>query len=163
MASDGKIYITISDRRGQGGGDTPTPGVPDEKQEEKKENTLESWIAHQGLNLLKQQVVNNLNFAINNIGNFTGNYQLQREQQRELAIFNKIIGVGLTVYAGAKVGGVPGVLIALGVQAVNETVNFVQQYMLNEVQQKQTNHNIEQLRQRSGLNTLRDGSRGTLD
>lgn len=158
MANDGKIYIIVTDQLPNGGGQL----VPDQQKEKEKDkgSSLAMWAEHQFYNLVKQQVIGNINFTVNNIGNFTGDYQAQRNAQLNLSILNEAMGLGMAVYAGSRFG-VPGVAVALGVYAANKTISTMQQYALINLQQKQSNYSIEQLRNRAGLNSYKDGSRGT--
>lgn len=158
MANDGKIYIIVTDQLPNGGGQL----VPDQQKEKEKDkgSSLAMWAEHQFYNLVKQQVMGNINFTVNNIGNFTGDYQAQRNAQLNLSILNEAMGLGMAVYAGSRFGA-PGVAVALGVYAANKTISTMQQYALINLQQKQSNYSIEQLRNRAGLNSYKDGSRGT--
>lgn len=158
--ADGKIYIIVTDQLPGGQGPLP-PDTPDSGKEKTKENKFESWATHQFLNLVKQQVIQNITFTVNNIGNFTGDYQAQRDAQLSLSLLQEGMNLGLSIYAGYKIGNIPGAAIAAGVYAVNKTISTVQEYRLIDLQQKQSNYSIQQLKNRSGLNSNRDGSRGT--
>ena len=158
--NDGKIYITISDRRfGSNVAEADAQNKSDKKKD--KESEFGSWVVHQFFSLVKTQALNNVNFAISNIGNFTGDYQSQRDAQTAMSVINELMGFGTAVVAGAKIGGVPGAIVATTVYGINKAISTVQTYQLINLQQKQTNHTINQLQNRSGLNTRLDGSRGT--
>lgn len=160
MANDGKIYIIVTDQLPNGGGQV----VPDSSKKDKdkdKEGHFASWAVHQYLSLVKEQALNNINFAINNIGNFTGDYQTQRAAQTAMSFINEMAGLGAAIFAGAKMGGVPGAIVATSVYGINKAVSTIQTYQLINLQQKQTDYSIKQLQNRSGLNTRYDGSRGT--
>lgn len=154
--NDGKIYITISDKRGGEG----KPAEPTQKKEN-KESTFSSWAKHQFLSLVKQQAIGNLNYAIANIGNFTGDYNTQRSATFAMQLVNEATGLGMSVMAGAKMGGVWGAVAAVGVYAVNKGIQTAQQMALIQLRQRQTDHSISQIRARSGLDPYTDGSRGT--
>lgn len=160
MANDGKIYIIVTDQLPNGGSQV----VPDSSKKDKdkdKDGHFTSWAVHQYLSLVKEQALNNINFAISNIGNFTGDYQAQRDAQTAMSVINELAGLGVSIFAGAKIGGVPGAIVATSVYGINKAVSTVQTYQLINLQQRQTNHAINQLQNRSGLNTKYDGSRGT--
>ena len=156
--SDGKIYITISDKRGGEG----KPAEPMEGgASDKKENTFSSWAKHQFLSMVKQQAIGNLNYAISNIGNFTGDYNAQRSATFAMQLANEATSFGLSVLAGAKMGGLPGAVVGAVLYAGNKTIQTAQQYALIQLKQRQTDYSIDQIRMRAGLNPYLDGSRGT--
>lgn len=158
--NDGKIYITISDRR-FGSNVVEADAQNKADKEKNKESQFGNWVVHQFFSLVKNQALNNVNFAINNIGNFIGDYQAQREAQTTMSVINELMGFGTAVVAGAKIGGVPGAIAATTIYGINKAISTAQTYQLIDVQQKQTNYLITQLKNRSGLNTRLDGSRGT--
>lgn len=163
MANDGKIKIIIT--TGDVGGKPGEPGTGDsnkEKEKDKKENSLGSYIEHQFYNLIKEQAMNNINFAVNNIGNFTGDYQTQRTTSASISFVKKFINLGTAFAAGTKATGSPiGGVIAASVAAVGDMISLQQLWFTNQVEQKKANYEIAQIRNRSGLNSLTDGSRGT--
>ena len=159
MANDGKIYITISDRRfGKNKAEADEQNKQEKK--DKKENSFGSWVEHQFFGMIKQQVMQNMSFTANNIGNFTGDYQAQRDAQLGMSLLNEAIGLGTAIYAGSKFGA-PGIAIAIGVYTINKTVSTLQQYELINLQTKQNRFQVEILKERSGLNSYKDWSRGT--
>ena len=163
-----KLYITITDKR-DGDGTTPTPSP---ESEGKKSNTVAEmgkYIEHEIFHMVKSQVTQGVNFAISNIGNLTGDYIAQRKVNEVKQAINGLVSVGMTTYAGAKagfaIGNVYGGAIgaALGfVSGVGSqmTSKFYDVYS-NNIENKKTNYDIAQLRERAGLNTVLDGSRGT--
>ena len=157
--SDGKIYITISDRRGG-------EGKPAEPQQggasDKKESTFSSWAKHQFLSMVKQQAIGNLSYAISNIGTFTGDYNHQRSASFAMQLANEATSFGLSVLAGAQMGGgLPGAIVGAVLYAGNKTIQTAQEYALIQLKQRQTDYAIDQIRMRAGLNPYLDGSRGT--
>ena len=158
MANDGKIYITISDKRfGSNVAEADAQNKIDKQKEEKKENTFGSWVQHQFFGLIKQQVIQNVSFTVNNIGNFTGDYQSQRNVQLGLSIMSEMSGLGTAIATGAKYG-VPGVVVAIGTWTINKGISTAQQYALINLQIRKQEYSIEQLRNRAGLNPYIDGS-----
>ena len=165
--ADGKIYITISDKPlGDGGGG----GGPDPVKKNKM--SVGSYIEHELFHFIKEQGENMLNYSISNIGNFTGDYQSQREIQTMLGAVNKVKGLAMSAYFGAKAGaaaigtaggalagGIVGVALAVGGMAINFGLNE----MANQMQFKRLNYTIDQTRKIAGQNVLLDGSRGTLE
>lgn len=160
MSSNGKIYITISDERGKGSeGKTQSGGIKTPKE---KENHLGSYAVHQGISLLQQTASQYVHYSISNIGNFTGDYLSQKNAQLGLGLVNKAIGYGTTALAGFKLGGILGSVVAVGIKATMDSLSFNLQEKAQYTQNQRTNYQISQLRELSGLNTLTDGSRGTL-
>lgn len=158
---DGKIYITISDERGGGGKGVSQSGET-VKTPKEKENHLGSYAVHQGMNLVKQSVMKAVNFSVSNIGNFTGDYLTQKNVQAGLSNAMTTIGYGTTALAGFKIGGIWGAVIAVGVKGVSDALSFGLNEKANYQQNRRTNYEIAELRELSGLNSLLDGSRGTL-
>jgi len=167
MADDGKIYIIITDKLPAG---TSSPGAPGMATTPSgaaatgtKNNIIMDYAAHEFFNLIKKEVGVVINYNLNNIGNFTGDYITQRHINETRTILSDITSLGIAAVAGAKFGGVPGAIIATVVQATGLVTSAVVNYNLNQVQNTKVNYEIDQLKDRSGLNTLRDGSRGTLN
>lgn len=164
MANDPgkKIYIVITDQRpddnGTGGANVGTNGGDNDKSER---NQLKRYAEHQFYNFIKSEARTAVNYTINNIGNFTGNYQTQREMQNVVGHASRLVSLGESIIYGASIGGIAGAGIAAGVTLVSSLINFhLESYSIG-VAEKKANYAIEQLRARSGLNTLNDGSRGT--
>lgn len=167
--ADGKIYITISDKPlGDGGSGGGTVG-PDPKK--KDSLSISQYIGHELFHFAKEQAQNMVNYTIGNIGNFTGDYETQREIQNVVNIANKVKSIAFAGYFGARagasavgtaaggtVGGIVGVAIAVGSMAIN----FGLSEAANQMTFKRQNYNIDQLRKLSGQNILIDGGRGTL-
>ena len=161
--TNGKIYIYVTDKLPQGDGQpTPGPGTSDSNKKEES-NLLLHYARDKIINTTKQAVMSNINFALNNIGNFTGNYQLQRDIESTQRILNSITNIGTSAWAGFKItGGNPwGALIGATVATFNEASGIVRNEILIGVQTKKANREVNVLRQRSGLNSLTDGSMGT--
>ena len=162
MASNGKIYITISDERGKGGAGSGSGGNENINIPKGKENHLGSYVVHQGISLLQQTASQYVHYSISNIGNFTGDYLSQKNAQLGLGLVNKAIGYGTTALAGFKLGGILGSVVAGGIKATMDSLSFNLQEKAQYTQNQRTNYQISQLRELSGLNTLTDGSRGSL-
>lgn len=162
---DNKLYITISDRRGEGGG-KPVP--QDENNEATSENAvreqqdglLRRYVEHEMFHLAKSTATRTVNFAISNIGNFTGDYITQKEINYAKGVVSNLTTIGMTTLAGAKYGTV-GAVVGFVVGAASVVTNAIFDDISNQVQISKTNYNVEQLRDRVGLNTIYDGSRGT--
>lgn len=164
--ADGKIYITISDKPiGDGGGTEP-------EKKKKQYTTIGRYIEHEIFHFLKEQAENAINYSINNIGNFTGDYNSQKEMQLVVNMANKVKGLAFAGYYGAKAGaaavgtaagGVAGGIIGVAIAVGGMAINFGLNEAANQKQFKRQNFNIDQLRSISGQNILLDGSRGTLE
>ena len=156
-----KIYIVITDQRpdsnGTGGASTGSNADNDKSER----NQLKKYAEHQFYNFIKSESQTAVNYTINNIGNFTGNYQTQREMQNVVGHSSRLVSLGESIIFGASIGGLAGAAIAGGVTLVSSLINFgLESYSIG-IAEKKANYAIEQLRARSGLNTLNDGSRGT--
>jgi len=159
MANDGKIYITISDKRfGQNQPDViPTPETSKEKE---KSDPLGDYITHRFFNLIESQAKQAVKFTLGNIGNFTGDYIAQEHVNNALEAVSFIENVGIAALAGAKfgpVGALVGAGIAVAGTASSKAINLFTGYLDNIRQNKA----IEQLRTRAGLNSNNNDSRGT--
>ena len=157
--ADGKIYITISDERL-----TPNGQVPNQKQENKKEekqsNLLGDYAKYELFNFVKNQAQTFVSYTMGNIGNFTGNYQVQRNMSDAMKISNMIKSVGLATvagfqYTGSIGGGLVAGIIAVGTTAMN-TWYEVKSYRF-EIQKQ--NNSIAENRKISGLDALNNNSR----
>lgn len=161
MATEnGRIYITISDKRNGGGG-----GDGDDEKEKKHkksdEEVLADYIKHSFFSMIKSQAKQMVNYTVSNIGNFTGDYQAQREIQASMQSLN--VGVSLaTAFLGGTIatGGNPiGGVVATVITATAQAVNFGLQEHTNRVVTRNQNYNISQLREISGLDALTNGGR----
>ena len=158
MANKNKLYITISDERG-GDGPTPTPQPGGAK--EKDSNALGRYVEHQMFHLVKRQATQAVNFAISNIGNFTGDYIAQRKVNVAKQAISGVMQVGEATLAGAGVGGWVGAIVGFVLGGLSLVADSVYGEMQNQTNNAITNLEIAQLRDRAGLNTVYDGSRGT--
>lgn len=160
MAGSGKLYITISDERGGGGGSTPIPKPSDGS---KKDNgdILGRYVEHEMFHLAKAQVTKAVNFAIGNVGNFTGDYITQNKINNMRSSLSGFMNIGMATIAGAKVGGWVGALVGFTIGTISEVSSGVYDTIAKSNENAKTNYEIAQLRDRAGLNTLLDGSRGT--
>ena len=162
---DNKLYITISDKRGEGGG-KPVP--QDDNNEVTSENTvreqedglLRRYIEHKMFHLAKSTATRTVNFAISNIGNFTGDYITQKDVNYAKGVVSNLTTIGITTIAGAKYGPV-GAAIGFVAGTTSIISNAIFDDISNQVQISKSNYSIGQLRDRVGLNTIYDGSRGT--
>ena len=157
--SDGKIYIVVTDKL-PSGGNNPFPDK-DDKKEDKKDSVFEKYLYHRMFNFVEGQVKQALNYTLSNIGNFTGDYQAQRNVNAMLSLGSKLMNIGNAAIVGAKVGNLPGAVIAATLATASEAITYAYQQHSLLIQQNKTNLAIERLQQRSGLNALIDGSRGT--
>ena len=167
MRKDGKIYITISDERGKNIGGISSTGQNGSAKkiittkEDTANSLLNSYAMHELFTFTKQQVSKAVNYSLSNIGNFTGDYATQRKVNAGLEAVGTAAGIGLATWQGFKRGGVKGALIgfAIGTLATGISSALQNKSQINE--NDRANYQIEQLRERAGLKTLKDGSRGT--
>lgn len=158
MADNSKLYITISDERG-GDGQTPTPKPNGEKKEDG--DTLGRYIEHEMFHMAKQMATQAANFAISNIGNLSGDYAFQRKVNEVKQFASGIMSIGMATVAGAKYGGAVGAVIGFVTGTASTMMGGVFNVIQNNIENTKTNYEISQLRDRSGLNAVLDGSRGT--
>lgn len=151
-----KIYIVITDKINENG----QGALMGDGNEKREKPTLKDYAKHEFYNLMTNEAQRTVNLTISNIGNFTGNYQTQREIQNVVGHANNLMNLGKSMIAGAAFGPA-GMAIAAGTYAVSSLINFGLESASIWVAEKKANYAIDQLRERSGLNTLNDGSRGT--
>lgn len=162
MADDGKIYITISDKRfGQNKAEADEQNKIDKEKKTDGESAFDKYINHQVMHLARQQVTKFVHFSLGNIGNFTGDYVTQQRVNDLIASAQGFINIGTATIAGAKAGGWVGAIIGFVVGTVTEVASSAYSTYEKLINNKKTNYQIEQLRERAGLNALLDGSRGT--
>ena len=152
-----KLYITISDERGGG---TPTPKPEGSKSKDKESDTLGRYIEHEAFHLVKSQVTKEVNFSLSNIGNFTGDYITQRKVNEAKQLVDGLVSIGMTTLAGAKYG-VWGAVAGFVVGTIGQLSSGFYDNITNQAENAKVNYDMSQLRNRAGLNTVFDGSRGT--
>ena len=154
-----KLYITISYQKPSGGGDG------DKKEKDEDEHKLGDYAIHELIHILKSQSITALNSSVAMIGNLSGEYFKQMKIQEGLNNVSKLTNVFMGAIAGAKLsGGHPlGALIGAGSVVIGEAVNWGFSRVNFEASMSKQSRDIELLRQRSGMNSLYDNSRGTED
>ena len=157
MAEKNKLYITISDNRN---GSSTTPNEKTDN-EQNKESVIGKYAEHQLFHLAKQTAIKSANFAISNIGNLTGDYITQRKVSEVKQAVSGLMSIGISTVGGAAVGGFFGAVIGFTVGVTSLVVDTVQSEVQNRIDNTKTNLEIATLRDRAGLNTVYDGSRGT--
>lgn len=167
MAEDGKLYIVITDRRPDAGsGFLGVNGA--EKEDKTNKDRLKSYMADHFFSLIEGTVKETVNFTVSHIGDFTGNYQQQRELQAGISLVNRGLSIGKAAVAGyiATGGGATGIigaLIGVTVSVARQGIQLAEEHQVAMAQTVRNQHEIDLLRKRSGLNSLSDGSRGTMD
>jgi len=157
---DGKIYIVVTDDP-SGGQGTPPESKPKKKKDSKE--ILAHWARDKVISETKQLINTAVNFQINNIGNFTGNYLVQANIQETISAARSIAGIGTAAAAGfvATAGNPLGAVIGASIAILNTGISYGQQIYLQSVQQAKADRELAILRERSGLNQWIDWSRGT--
>lgn len=157
MAND-KLYITISDNRiGQSG--TPTSQTANQNKD-KEDSSLQRYAEHQLFHTIKSTVTQTVNYQIANIGNMTGDYITQRKINVAKETVSKLSTIAMSTIAGAKYGGY-GAIVGFAVGTLSVMLGSFFEINSNLLENQKTNYSISQLRERAGLNTIYDGSRGT--
>ena len=154
--ADGKIYITITDEPVSNGKSATDTNTKETKEE--KNDLFGDFAKHQMFNFVESQAKQFMSYTIGNIGNFTGNYQTQRQMQETLRIGNMVKNIGMSMIAGSKFG-LPGALIAGGIAIASQAINLAYEDHALTIQTKQQNREIEMMRKISGLDGLTNGSR----
>lgn len=162
MANDGKIYITISDRRfGKNKAEADEQNKIDKQKEEKeKRNPLAEFAEHKFFNFIQAEAKQSIDYTLSNIGNFTGDYVTQQHVQNAMSIASVLSNIAMAAYAGSKFGPW-GAAIGAGVVIAGTAITKTQELFLGYSQNNLQNKQIEQLRTRAGLNSSNNGSRGT--
>lgn len=163
MAENNKLYITITDSRGQGNGDGTTPTPNNQKQLEQSNNLASRYAEHEMQHFVKNTINKSVNFAVSNVGNFTGNYIAQAKVNETKQAVTSLMALATSAFAGFSMSGGNIFGAAAGFLAGAESMLFsaTLDVVEREVEYAKTNYDIEQLRARVGLNTTKDGSRGT--
>ena len=129
-----------------------TAGDGREIQEGKASRTeklaVASVFAHQMINIGRQTI----NYAVSNIGNYTGDYIKQNEINKSLDVLSDLTTVGLGFATGGWIGGIVatvGVITKTGFQIASEQQQIAK-----------SNRQYDYLRDRTG-NATTNESRGT--
>jgi len=165
--ADENIYITITDAPitslmggvSAGNGGSQNIGGGEENANSSLTSSTSGFVTHQFFNFVQNQAKQIANYSINNIGNFTGNYQTQRQVSEMLSIAGKFKNIGLATLGGFKVGGPVGAVAAGIISVASMAIGDFMQYNSTLVQTQQQNREISILRNISGLDTLNNGSR----
>ena len=159
----GKIYIIVTNKLPGGSSGEAAIATEAKSEESTRDNSLlKHYAMNKFISTVENTTRNAINFGLNNIGNFTGNYILQQQISDTRMFLNSLAGIGMAAWAGFKASGSGwGALIGAGVEIMNQTISKIESLSLINLQQRQTNYNIAQIRERSGLNGKIDGSRGT--
>lgn len=159
MNADGKIYIIVTDKL-PGGTPAPVP-TNQEGDKEKRESIFSHWARNRILGLAKSTATQAVSYTLGNVGNFTGDYITQAHINDTLSNLHTLMNMGSAALAGFKVGGVAGAVVGLAAGAIGTAVTTALQVNAQRLANSRTNYEIEQLRNRAGMNPLMDGSRGT--
>jgi len=158
MADKDKLYITITDKRPSG---EKIPTNPNgQKSDDEDDGLFSRAVEHQMFHFVKSQTMQAVNFQINNIGNFTGDYITQRKVSRIKSGITAVVDIGMTTLAGSKYGPI-GAAVGFVIGVMGATATAVYENETNLIENRRVNYSLEQLRERAGLNQLNDGSRGT--
>lgn len=146
--NDGKIYITISDKRGTGDG--VIPEAPEQQKQKKEQPSQWNYFKDSFVRFAEQQAMQAINYTVSNIGNFTGNYLAQQNTQAAVSAIKQAVGI-VSAFAVNPIAG--------AIAVASTAINFgYSEYTANYNNRKQ-NREIAILRERSGLDTLTNGSR----
>lgn len=161
--ADGKLYIIVTDKM-PNQPDSPMPNSDiDGNKKDDKENPLIKYAQHRFFNFIENEAKQIVSYTVNNIGNFTGDYQAQRNINAAINHVNKLMNIGNAAVSGFVMsGGNPvGALIGTTLAIAAEGVNMGMEALSLWVQENKNNRTIARLQERSGLSGLTNGSRGT--
>lgn len=163
MAQNDKLYIIITDKRGDETPVEPTPVQPKKPFETPMEDNslLGRYAEHEFFHLIKENINRGANFAINNIGNITGDYISQRGVNEAKQLVSGLTGVAMSTIAGFKIGGQAGAIVGFIAGTASALSDSYFEYAQKTINTAKANLEIKELRNRTGLNTIYDGSRGT--
>lgn len=156
-----KLYITISDSRNGGGSDPDVVPTDDGKDKKDKTSEVGKYAEHELFHLVKQTTIKSVNFAISNIGNLSGDYITQRKVNEAKQAVSGLMNIGMATVGGAFAGGWVGAIVGFTVGMTTMIVDTTQNEIQNRIDNTKTNLEIASLRDRAGLNTVSDWSRGT--
>lgn len=159
--TDGKIYIYVTDKMPETVGATTKATAGGSSKDKQDSELLSHWARAKLLGTMKGVATSCVNYSLNNIGNFTGDYITQTNVDNALNNLNNIANIGLTALAGFKIAGPIGAVIGGSLALINSGVNSALNIRSMQIANNKINYEIQQLKVRSGLNTLLDGSRGT--
>ena len=159
MNNDGKIYIIVTDKLPNGGGE-PIRGSDNKQDKDKKENSLLKYSQHRFFNFIESQTKQFINFESNNIGNLTGNYVAQREVQANIKAAGTLMNMAnATAQAVITTGSLAAGFITAGIMIAGAVISYEQQEKVNQMAFKQQNYELSMLKNRSGLYALDNESR----
>jgi hypothetical protein len=159
MINDGKIYIVITDKLPNGNG---AGGVnADNSQKDQAEEITNHWARDRLIGETKSLIKKATMYQLSNIGNFTGDYITQTHVNDTISNVSSLANIGFSMLAGAKIAGGIGAVVGLSLAVINQTATDIMRIHSVRIQNQKTNYEIEQLRNRAGLNSRLDGSRGT--
>lgn len=165
MSKGSDIYITITDQpysqNGDGGSNLGANNQSSSTKSGSSGKNAVSIIKHQFFNFVESQAKQFISYSIGNIGNFTGNYQTQRQMQEALRIGNMAKNIGMAAISGLTMtGGNPiGALVVAGIATASTAINLIYEDYSLTIQTKQQNREISMMRKISGLDALDNGSR----
>ena len=159
--TDGKIYIYVTDKAPS---ETPSKpnASPNNNVSNKRENDiLAHWSRDKIISTARNLATTCVTYSLSNIGNFTGDYITQANVNNSLQALNSLKGIGENAIAGGIIGGPIGALIGGTLALVNSSVSSALNINTQRIMNGKFNYEIAQIRDRSGLNSKLDGSRGT--
>jgi hypothetical protein len=162
MAQNDKLYIIITDKRGETTPTpSPTPTPTNDSANNDDQDVLLRYAEHHLFHVAKESINKGANFVINNIGNITGDYISQRGVNEARQLASGLTSIAMTTLAGAKIGGEVGAIIGFATGTISALSDAYFEYAQKTINTAKTNLEINELRSRAGLNTIYDGSRGT--
>ena len=159
MAKNDKLYIIITDKREESVATTPAPS--DSAIQSNDDTAFGRYAEHEFFHLIKENINRGANFAINNIGNITGDYISQRGVNEAKQLASGLTGVAMSTIAGFKIGGQAGAIVGFIAGTASALSSSYFDYSQKTIDTAKANLEINELRSRAGLNTIYDGSRGT--
>lgn len=159
-----KIVIEVQLKNAGGTSPNPSPdNVPDDETKEKSSKTtsaITTILMHEFYNQAKAMVKNMATYEVGKYFSLTEDYMNETNMQNTLNVIGKVASFGTAMFAGAKLGGLPGVAIASVGWVGNEIYSMYQKAEQQQLQLNTTNYETAFARTRAGLS---DNGRGTLN
>lgn len=160
--ADGKIYITISDKRGEGSNTSNLSANSSSARAKSKtsdeKNLFLDYAKYELFNFVKSQAQTLVNYTMGNIGNFTGNYQVQRNISDGMKISNMVKSVAMASIAGSQYGP-GGAVIGAAIAAGSIVTNTYLEARTYQIEINKQNNAIRENRKLTGLDALTNSSR----
>ena len=165
MNSDGKIYIIVTDKLPDGGSGQITNVQSGSKTNISDKNmvseAVDVWAVNNIMSTLKHIATREAMNQVSNYGNFTGDYITQQHINNSMSALSGLKSIGKAAVSGALFGGAIGAVIGVSLATVDNLNKNIIETRNNILSNNKQNYEISQLKNRTGLNSNINWSRGT--